>query len=106
MFILLIFVIFMIMIYYGKSKYFVKEDNKEQLPRITKKKSLTAVPINKKIFVTFQGSKYDITSFAKKHPGGKTVLVENNGKDIEQLMIENGHSDNAYKTLDTFKIQE
>ena len=96
----------MIMIYYGKSKHSVKEDSEEKLPKITKKKSLTGIPINKKIIVTFQGSKYDVTNFAKKHPGGKTVLVENNGKDIEQLMAENGHSDNAYKTLQKFKIQE
>lgn len=57
-----------------------------------------------KIIVKYKGSEYDITKFVKKHPGGKKVLVENSGNDVEQLMIENDHSENAYKLLETFKI--
>jgi len=58
-----------------------------------------------KIIVTFQGKKYDITNFAKRHPGGKTILVENNGNDIEEMMAEIGHSDNSYTILKKYEIQ-
>lgn len=58
-----------------------------------------------KIIVQFKDSQYDITNFAKKHPGGKTVLMENNGKDIEKLMIENEHSENAYKLLEKYILK-
>lgn len=62
--------------------------------------------IPEKIIVTFRGSLYDITNFVKKHPGGKNILLENNGKDIEYLMIGNGHSDYAYKLLEKYKIDK
>lgn len=65
----------------------------------------TEQPKQEKIIVQFRGSQYDITNFAKKHPGGKIVLVENNGKDIEKLMMENEHSENAYKLLEKYIIK-
>uniref|UniRef100_A0A6G6ACU0 Cytochrome b5-like protein n=1 Tax=Borely moumouvirus TaxID=2712067 RepID=A0A6G6ACU0_9VIRU len=58
-----------------------------------------------KIIVTFKGSKYDITNFIKRHPGGKQILIDNNGKDIENLMLEYEHSKNAYLILEKYKIQ-
>ena len=58
-----------------------------------------------KIIVQFKGSQYDITNFAKKHPGGKNILIENNGNDIEKLMIENDHSKNAYKLLEKYLLK-
>ena len=57
-----------------------------------------------KIIIKFKGSKYDITHFAKNHPGGKKILVNNNGKDIEKLMSKSHHSDYAYKLLEKYKI--
>lgn len=56
------------------------------------------------IIVTYKGDKYNITNFIKKHPGGKTVLINNNGNDIEKLMLENEHSESAYKILERYKI--
>jgi len=61
--------------------------------------------INEIIMVTYKGSKYDITDFIKKHPGGKDVLIEYNGKDIEQVMIENEHSAHAFSKLEKYKIE-
>nr|WBF70518.1 hypothetical protein [Megavirus caiporensis] len=61
--------------------------------------------ISNKIIVTFKGSKYDITDFLRRHPGGKQILIDNNGKDIEKLMLEYEHSNNAYRILDKYKIQ-
>jgi len=58
-----------------------------------------------KTIVLFKGSRYDITDFLKKHPGGKKILIDNNGKDIEKLMLENEHSKNAYKMLEKYKIK-
>ncbi|XWV24469.1 cytochrome b5-like protein [Tupanvirus deep ocean] len=59
-----------------------------------------------KVIVKFKGEEYDITDFVKKHPGGKQVLLENNGSDIEKLMIENEHSAYAYNTLQKYKINK
>lgn len=59
-----------------------------------------------KIIVSFRGDKYDITDFLRKHPGGKNVLIKNNGKDIEELMAEYEHSKNAYLILSKYKITE
>jgi cytochrome b involved in lipid metabolism len=56
------------------------------------------------VIVDFQGQKYDITSFLKKHPGGAEILRENNGKDIETLMMDNDHSNKAYQILEKYKI--
>ncbi|AGF85059.1 B5-like protein [Moumouvirus goulette] len=58
-----------------------------------------------RIIVTFKGSTYDITDFIKRHPGGKQILIDNNGKDIENLMLEYEHSKNAYLILEKYKIQ-
>lgn len=58
-----------------------------------------------KVIVGYKNQTYDITDFVKKHPGGKHVLLENNGKDVEQLMIENEHSSNAYKTLEKYIVK-
>ena len=57
-----------------------------------------------RIIILYKGDKYDITDFIKKHPGGKGILKENNGKEIEQQMLGTGHSDNAYSILDKYKI--
>ncbi|AFX92855.1 cytochrome B5 [Acanthamoeba polyphaga mimivirus] len=57
------------------------------------------------IIVTYKGSKYNITEFLRRHPGGKQILIDNNGKDIEKLMLEYEHSNNAYRMLEKYKIQ-
>ncbi|BCS83455.1 putative cytochrome B5-like protein [Cotonvirus japonicus] len=77
---------------------------KRQMEENLQKKSNETV--NEKIIVTFKGDKYDITDFLKKHPGGKNVLIENNHKDIEQIMMDYGHSNNAYRMLQRYKINE
>ncbi|XWV25702.1 cytochrome b5-like protein [Tupanvirus soda lake] len=60
--------------------------------------------IPQKIIVKFKEEEYDITDFIRKHPGGKQLLVENNGNDIEKLMLENEHSVHAYNILQKYKI--
>lgn len=58
------------------------------------------------VIVSFRGKKYDITNFVRLHPGGKKVLLQNNGRDIEQLMLNNDHSKEAYKILEKYIITE
>ncbi len=60
---------------------------------------------NDKIIVMYQNEKYDITNFIKRHPGGKEILMNYNGKDIEKAMLENEHSESAYKILARYKIK-
>jgi predicted heme/steroid binding protein len=56
------------------------------------------------IIVTFKGQKYDLTSFAYKHPGGAKYIIGSNGKDIESYMKQFEHSENAYLKLERYKI--
>lgn len=58
-----------------------------------------------RIVVTYQGNQYDITAFVKYHPGGKKVLLDNNGADVETLMRANQHSDRAYAKLATYRVK-
>jgi cytochrome b involved in lipid metabolism len=89
---LILFIVFILGLYH---KYF--SDTREQLIENNESDS-------SRIIVTYKGSKYDITDFVSKHPGGKTVLIENKGKDVEKLMADNDHSANAYKILNDYKI--
>ncbi len=52
-----------------------------------------------KVIVTFKDQSYDITEFLQHHPGGKEVLLEQNGKNVEEVMKEVGHSPDAYELL-------
>lgn len=70
----------------------------------TKMEPISSTDTEMKITIKFKGDEYDITEFAKEHPGGKSILLKNNGKEIEQLMKEFGHSDDAYKLMTKFKI--
>ena len=57
-----------------------------------------------KVIVKYKDAMYDITEFLEAHPGGRDILVDNNGKNIEEIMKDVGHSDEAYKLLEKYKI--
>jgi len=57
------------------------------------------------VIVTFKGNSYDVSDFVMHHPGGKGVLLKNNGKDVEQLMLANQHSEHAYEELAKYIIK-
>jgi len=61
-------------------------------------------PKKDRTIVTYKGSQYDVTDFIIHHPGGKRAIMNNNGKDVEQLMLDNQHSKNAYDILAKYKI--
>jgi cytochrome b involved in lipid metabolism len=52
--------------------------------------------------VIYQGDCYDITNYLKKHPGGKKILLDHNGKDVESKMKEHNHGKGAYELLKSF----
>lgn len=66
--------------------------------------STTKETVPEKIIVLFKGDPYDITSFVKKHPGGKDILIQHANEEISQLMADNEHSDAAYKILNKYKV--
>ncbi|KAI0314161.1 fatty acid-2 hydroxylase [Amylostereum chailletii] len=53
-------------------------------------------------WVTCQGKVYDVTNFARDHPGGEEYILKFAGKDVEEAMTdvdEHVHSDSAYDML-------
>lgn len=58
-----------------------------------------------KIVVQYRAHDYDLTKFAIRHPGGKKVLLDSKGLDIEALMIENNHSKHAYRMLEKYRVK-
>jgi len=74
----------------------LNDKGKEDDPTAVKKET---------VIVTFKGNSYDVTDFVMHHPGGKSVLIKNNGKDVEQLMAANQHSEHAYETLAKYLIK-
>jgi len=62
-------------------------------------------PASEQVIVTYKNCSFDITDFVLKHPGGKAILLQNNGKDVERLMAQNEHSEEAYKILEKYKIK-
>jgi len=47
---------------------------------------------------------YDLTKFQTRHPGGKTVLQHNAGKDATEAWILAGHSPKAREQMKEFVI--
>lgn len=89
----------------------IKNENDDNIQHVdidTEHHLLNSINTNTsdKIIVKFKGDNYDITKYAKKHPGGKQILIDNIGNDIESLMNDIGHSDQAYKLLEKYKITE
>lgn len=99
----ILFVVFIILIYYiFFSDKNISESKNPSMEINDQKKTDTP----QKIIVWYKEKEYDITNFVRKHPGGKQVLLENNGKDIGNLMIENDHSSNAYNILEKYIIEK
>ena len=51
------------------------------------------------IYVVFDNGVYDVTQFAKRHPGGSSLIVDNNRKDITLSFNKIGHSRKALNML-------
>jgi len=53
-----------------------------------------------KLIVSWKGNVLDLTEYKHIHPGGKEILEDHNGKDIDKEFEEIGHSLKAYKILE------
>ena len=53
-------------------------------------------------YVVYNYKVYDISSFIKKHPGGKDVLLEYAGKDITKAFDDANHSDDALEKMEKY----
>lgn len=70
--------------------------------------------MNKPLLVSLNEKFYDVTEFAKKHPGGEKVLRKVAGGDIEHFMngskrilnIKHQHSDAAYNMLKRYSLEK
>ncbi|XP_041375848.1 fatty acid 2-hydroxylase-like [Gigantopelta aegis] len=62
-----------------------------------------------RMLVTHDGKVYDITDFADKHPGGRDILLEQEGRDVTETMKRidpHHHSDGAYAILKEYYVGE
>jgi len=59
-----------------------------------------------KVVVTYQGAKYDVTSFVDEHPAGRGIIVKHNGKDITKPFNDVGHSMEARKMMLKFAVDK
>ena len=54
----------------------------------------------------YKNGVYDITTYINEHPGGADHLLEAVGGDLTAAFDDQGHSDDALKILNKFKIGE
>lgn len=56
------------------------------------------------LWIVIHGSVYNITEFQKEHPGGDEVLLQLGGQDATDCFESVGHSPEAIKLREKFKI--
>lgn len=56
------------------------------------------------LWLVIKGNVHDLTNFIKEHPGGEEVLIAAAGMDATVCFEEIGHSTEAYKLCDNYKI--
>ncbi|XP_029037049.1 cytochrome b5-like isoform X1 [Osmia bicornis bicornis] len=49
---------------------------------------------------------YDVTLFLDQHPGGEEVILDQGGKDGTEVFEDIGHSSDARKIMESYKIGE
>lgn len=59
----------------------------------------------KECILEIDGSYYNLTLWAKAHPGGAAILHKFHNKDASKAFHDAGHSVVAYKSLQTFRVQ-
>ena len=48
--------------------------------------------------------KYDVSEFLERHPGGDDIIMEYLGRDATSAFEGKGHSEHAFKLLESFQI--
>jgi 4-hydroxysphinganine ceramide fatty acyl 2-hydroxylase len=75
--------------------------------RILTREDLDAHKSAQSCWVAFKGKVYDVTAFVSDHPGGDDLILENAGKDVENIMKDkdsHDHSESAYEMLEEYVI--
>ena len=54
--------------------------------------------------MTIKGKEYDLTEFARRHPGGERILREYHGKDATEAFLKQHHSPQAVKMMQTYRV--
>ena len=55
-------------------------------------------------WVAMWGGVYDVSEWIYHHPGGAEIFIQNYGHDASQAFSKAGHSDEAWKLAQTFKV--
>lgn len=55
-------------------------------------------------WIAINGAVYDVTAFAKDHPGGEDLILECAGTDATDQFSSVGHSAGAIKTMTKYAI--
>ena len=59
------------------------------------------------LWVVNQGKVYDVTDFARRHPGGEEILLEHAGQNVSEIMSSidpHQHSSAAYQILEKYYV--
>ncbi|XP_058795722.1 cytochrome b5-like isoform X2 [Phymastichus coffea] len=61
---------------------------------------------SKETWLIIHNSVYDVTNFLNEHPGGEEVLLEQSGRDGTEPFEDVGHSSDARKMMEPYKVGE
>ena len=81
------------------------DEDSDPKHRFYKTASLDAF-VESPCIVTIQGRDYNMTAWAKSHPGGNKVLQKFHNKDATKAFFDVGHSKDAVEMLDSFLIED
>jgi len=56
------------------------------------------------LWIIINNNVLDVTDFHRDHPGGSHIILNNAGTDCTELFNDIGHSSDAKKLLDKYKI--
>jgi cytochrome b involved in lipid metabolism len=87
--------------YLEKERHDVNETPQERFRRTASDEAAIETPA----ILTIHGNKYNMTAWAKSHPGGASILKKFNGKDATLAFEKSGHSQFAYDMLKEFEVQ-
>jgi cytochrome b involved in lipid metabolism len=60
---------------------------------------------HEKKYIIYENNVYDLENF-NRHPAGKSIIIDEYGKDITKIFNDIGHSINAKNILYKYKIGE
>lgn len=76
---------------YGDTKYFRLEEVKKH-------------DNQNELWMVIHNNVYDVTDFIDEHPGGAEILFDCGGVDVTTVFEDVGHSDDAVKMLEPYRI--